>query len=188
MPIQIIPVIPTQLQRIDVDAAVDRAKKVVDQESEIHERKFDAFTRTWTAPNKPNWRREVKDSGDDYEVILSTTSTPFVFVEKGTSIRYRVMSKNFVPKTKPRVIGSGGGAGYAAGFGVKPGIQARNIRTEIAERRQPQFARKMVYAMRIRPSVLGGGVRSIHRSDVPPGTPAFTFRPGGSLPPPVSGG
>lgn len=150
MPIRLVPIIPTRIiHPAWIEGRITSTKQVIREESGRHERMFDRFTRTWSVENKPRWDREEVDTRDEFSVTLKTESTPFVFVEKGTSIRYRVMSRDFQPKTRPRIIGSRGGAGRAAGFGVKPGIEARNIRTEIAKRRAGPLQKKLTAALRI---------------------------------------
>lgn len=155
MPIRLIPVIPNNINRINVEGRVNRVKEEVKEESDRHLRMFGRFTATWSAPNKPKWDQKVEEDSDGYAVVLSTRDTPFVFVEKGTSIRFRAMTRDFQPKTRPRVIGSRQGAGGVAGKSVRPGITARNIRNEIAERRAGPFTKKLVNIMRISSATLG---------------------------------
>ena len=57
---------------------------------------------------------------------ITTTSKKFLWLEHGTRIRRRVMSKDWQSKTTPGSLQSGSGAGKALGFGSRPGIEPRN--------------------------------------------------------------
>lgn len=150
----ILPVLPKKIlgKRFNVDAAVVRAMKVAREETEIHERMFARFTKTWSSHNKPRWNKRVRAvNANRFVSLLSTSSTPFVFVEAGTRVRWRRMSRSFKAKTRPRVIGSRQGAGSALGFKSSPypGITARNIRREIVKRRRNPYLLKIGKALRI---------------------------------------
>lgn len=65
---------------------------------------------------------------------------PLVWLEDGTKVRYRTMSQNWQSLTSPGGgLSTGTRKGRALGFGVHAGIQARNFRDDIIDRRYPRF-------------------------------------------------
>jgi hypothetical protein len=60
-----------------------------------------------------------------------------------------VLSPDWSPKTKPRVLGSGPGSGrllYASKKISKPPYEARKFTEEIIKVRQPEFQKRMQHA------------------------------------------
>ena len=80
--------------------------------------------------------------GTIYSAVGSdkTRGSVLVWLEEGTSIRYRRMSLDWRSKTSP---GGGitmrSGKGKALGFGVFKGIEPRNFRDDIVQGRYPIF-------------------------------------------------
>lgn len=78
-------------------------------------------------------------------------SNPYPFVTRGTKVRRAVMSSNFSPKTKTRIIGSSGGKGGVIFIGKninQSGIKAREFEEEIAELEEPKFFKRGKKAIR----------------------------------------
>lgn len=136
---------PKNLPRMfDPTTVIDRMTKVVREEADINERSFNRFTKTWK--NATVFENDVDHLDDEITGTVKSSSTPFVFVEGGTKSRPKSRITKFKPKTRPRVIGSGRGvrgALYATRKMTKKGIAPREIRIEIAERRERPFAKKV---------------------------------------------
>lgn len=117
---------------------------------------FDKTTRTWD--RKVRFRTDVRVSGNVAEVKVSTKDTRFIAIDKGTKIRWAVMSSDFKAKSQVRVIGSRRGSGkpvirgrramMARNIRPRPGIKARNFSIEIRKRRRPIFFNNMRRAMK----------------------------------------
>ena len=80
-------------------------------------------------------------SGSIYAAVgTNRIDGPLVWLEDGTSVRYRVMSSNWRSMTRPGGgLSVGAGRGIALGFGIRPGIGARNFRDDIVGRRYPEL-------------------------------------------------
>lgn len=117
---------------------------------------FDRATRTW----KPSvrFRTDVRVSGNDAEVKVSTKDIRFISVDKGTKVRWAVMSSDFSPKSQVRSLtaSSGKGGSVIRGRGAmqkrnispRPGIKARNFSVEVRKVRRPIFFFNMRRAMK----------------------------------------
>lgn len=71
---------------------------------------------------------------------------PIILLEEGTKIRYRIMSRGWKSKTTPNSLAVGSGSGKAGGWGVAPGIDARNWRDLIVKERFDTFEKDCVKA------------------------------------------
>lgn len=136
------PIIPERLVRAKIDSEVYSAVTVtIAAELDKMEEMFGLGTRTWSSQNQPAWKKRI-GRGLAISGLITTGSTPFAYVEVGTRYRLRAMTRDFRPKTRPGVLGSGPGAGGAAGWfrRPRPGIKARNFRDIIARKRYKPFA------------------------------------------------
>ena len=81
---------------------------------------FEKTTQTWD--NKPAFKIDTKDYNTRIELFVGVESTwrkgqkakpedIYMFVTRGTSVRHALMSPDFSPKTRKRVIGSSSGRG-----------------------------------------------------------------------------
>lgn len=117
----------------------------------IMERLFGRQTATWR--HKPDWKYYVpRLKTGDLEGKLETDSVPFVWVNEKRKNPGRVlMSKDYRPKTKPRTLGSGPGAGRVLKRGrhapYKKSFVPREAEYVVAERRQKAFAKKASEAL-----------------------------------------
>ena len=142
-----------------ISKEIGKALKV---EAAIVRRAFERTTRTWTKrPKFRVWSRQAGYAGlgGKYIPKLSVSSQDeiYYYVSKGTAIRWAVMSQDFRPKTRPRVIGSRTGRGGAVIVGRKamtarniqprPGIKAREFDEEIKKRRTPWFQKRIEKAV-----------------------------------------
>lgn len=66
------------------------------------------------------------------------------WLEGGTKTRYRVMSMNYISKSRPYTTNIGSGRGYARGWGNRPGIKARNWREPISKDMKVLFEREFI--------------------------------------------
>jgi len=106
---------------------------------------FQATTRTWF--NQPTFTPAPTTRGWMIEV---DPVTPFLWVNKGTRVRYATMSKDWSSKTKPGVIASFKGSGrmlFVSRKRPRPGIVARNFTDIIMRRMQARAANKVRQAL-----------------------------------------
>lgn len=136
---------PTSLLGINPNEVKKEIKKALQAESEQHRRMFKRATETWSAKNKPKFRRRTKESGDEISVSLTTKSKPFVYVEGGTRKRYMHMVPGYRPKSVPGSLKARQGGGKKAGLSwpIMPGIVARDFRKVIAKKRERVLLAKM---------------------------------------------
>ena len=122
-----------------------RLGKLMDKELDKIENTFKPAHRTWSAKSKPEWKKKRDNALGRDELVfeITTDSTPFVWVNSGTSRGHVTFSRNFLAKTKPGVLGSGAGRGKVLKRGVGPvtRIRARGFDELVAERRQPHFSK-----------------------------------------------
>jgi len=80
------------------------------------------------------------------QYTVTTDDPVFHYLEKGTRVRRALMSRDWVSKTKPRVVGSFAGRGRVLFISRKlnrPGIQARGWSKIIHDRLQPGAANRL---------------------------------------------
>jgi hypothetical protein len=124
-------------------------------------------TDTWKG-EKPEFKSAIslKQPGPTLVVEPSGGSPEGVkkwnWLNKGTKVRYAVMSPDFRPKTRTRFIGSGAGRGKMLFVSKKhpmPGIKAREWTEEITRIWMPKFKRRMEQAMQDAARKSGHGTR-----------------------------
>jgi hypothetical protein len=104
---------------------------------------------TWNHPvyiTKP----KVRYAGGNASVWIRVNDRIFNFLDKGTKIRWALMSRDWVSKTRPGVYKSGTGHGYVRMRGKsmpfpRPGIKARNWTKRMAI----ELESKLIYRMNI---------------------------------------
>jgi len=136
--------------------------KVMEDERDIIQRMFNRVTNPWSEEHRPSWRKHtIKRKGQDLVFLLYTESTPFVWVTLGHSGGRVILSKDFRPRTRRRVLGSRAKKGRVIkrGIGRKRTVEAREFDLEIADRRNrpEKFPKKMQAA-------LNKGVKRVLRS------------------------
>lgn len=139
---------------------IDEIRQAADRETKIMEGMYEKTVATWE--NKPKFVREIDISGTKVSIVVRpdqryNASKVFGYLDKGTKVRWALMSNDFVAKTKPRTIGSSRGAGKAIlrgrtamlsrGIGARRGIKAREFSKEIASRRRKYWHSNMKKAM-----------------------------------------
>lgn len=147
----------------DVGILIDKIDELMAQEIEIIAGRFRSTYRTWTTPSKPEWTKtQGRLLGKDLVRQYTTKDFPYVWVNNGTPRGQVKFSDDYRPMTTPRVIGSKNRRGKVLFRGrFSPwttGIKAREFDIEIAERRQPKFAKKMQtrFAINIRKFIRHG--------------------------------
>ena len=141
------PILPntvnTQMSLTQITLGVQEAAEKAEQKY------FAQSYSTWK--HKPKWTFKIKSRKNDIVGTLATSSKPYTYIERGTNIRWRKMSRDFISKTNPGRLGAAPGAGRAEGFFKRPvkGIKARDFRVIVAERMQPEFQQIMTKKMNI---------------------------------------
>ena len=144
------PIIPRKPNLEDLNLLVKAVEKTIDEADK-------EFAKTYkTFDHKPDFIKALEEG--KAKIVSSTTTSgegskqhPYPFVVKGTSVRYATMTPDFIAKTKPRIIGSGSGAGGVAYIDTRrprKGIEAREFDLEIAEQTKPKFVKNVKAAIR----------------------------------------
>ena len=97
---------------------------------------FQATVVTW------NTKPEFVIIKDGANRIIQTTNEIYFYIDKGTKVRYAIMSKDFLAKSQPRVLGSRIGRGGVVFISKKhpmPGIEARQFDEVISQKWQPLY-------------------------------------------------
>jgi hypothetical protein len=111
---------------------------------------FRDLVSNWT--NKPVFEMQTSANSSGSEVLVGTDDKIFEYLDKGTSVRYAIMSPDFIAKTKPGSLQSGPGRGgmvFISRKHPRPGIKARHfsdkveqtLRREIPETLQRELKR-----------------------------------------------
>jgi hypothetical protein len=138
-------------------AALNEVREILD----FTEDKLMDSVSTWSAASQPKFEKSmgkgaVRVGGEsfgrsgDLTGAVFTSSTPYVYVIGGTSIRKRQMSRDFRPKSRPRSLAKSRGSGKAIGPPKHnlPGIEKRNHHEIVAKQfAQERFTRAMKLAM-----------------------------------------
>lgn len=143
-------------KQYDIVKLTKQIDRVLNEEARILTNEFKKTTKTWSRPPKFQKKKIFVFNGRGIRIF--TKDKKMLWVNKGTKKRWAVMSPDFTPKTRTRVIGSRSGSGRAIlkgrrimtarGMGAKPGIKARNFDKEIARRRKPKFTRNVKTAIK----------------------------------------
>lgn len=137
--IRVEPILPRSRKLFDLSAGQAAKEQALKELGEEAKALFEKTVETWR--DKPVFRvNELQNS-----VTVTTGNRIYSYIDKGTSVRYAVMSDDYNPKTRSRVIGSTGGRGrmiFVSRNHPKPGIQAREFSVVIQERMQRKFAAK----------------------------------------------
>ena len=113
---------------------------------------FGVTVQTWK--ERPRFTIQITQRG---ERVISTDDLIFKFVSGGTRVRYATMSKDWISKTQPNVIGSGPGRGrkmFVSRAHPRPGIKARNFPHIIVQKWTPRLP--AIFARMIRAELTHG--------------------------------
>lgn len=97
-------------------------------------RLFRGTTRTWR--EQPEFTVETEASGDEITVLAGTDNPIYGYLDRGTSVRYALMSPDWRSKTTPGSLQAGSGAGRVIVINrnrPRPGIKARRFSDKIRE-------------------------------------------------------
>lgn len=136
-------VTPKGKKLADPTAYKRETNKLLSKTGKELDRDMNRPTDTWSSPITTR-----KQQGDNY-VQVTTNDKRWYYLNKGTSIRWAIVTPDFESKTWPnsldprpgrgRVLIRGKRAMLAAGIPPRPGIQARNWINEISKLEQPVF-------------------------------------------------
>jgi hypothetical protein len=119
--------------------------------NKVTQKEFDDVTGTWTH-NVAFVTEPAHIRGNDGVASVGTDDKPMFWLDVGTKKpRHAVMTKNFVAKTKVRTLKSTAGAGGLAFVSQKilrPGIDARQFTTVIANDITPVLAKNVDAALK----------------------------------------
>lgn len=130
-----------------IEAVQAEWKKALLQEGKDIKKEYEKTTATWkhhvtfdirTHFGKGSWYTEV-----------SAKNRIYWFVHESISVMRAVLSPDWSPKTRPRVLSSGPGSGRKLYASMKinlPPYEARKFTDTIIEVRQPQFQKRMEHA------------------------------------------
>ena len=124
---------------------------------EAPQQDFKSFVASWR--KSPEIIVKVEDkaglisafTGVESNWSRGNTATPediFMFLTRGTSVRYATMDTTFRPKTRKGLISSGGGGGerdplYVSRLVPRDGIEARDIEEAVAEKNKNKVKLKL---------------------------------------------
>lgn len=143
------PILPKGMKISAYKDAIDRA---LIEEGKIIEKRYTSVSRGF---DPPVVRYATKGPRGilNRSLTVSTRDRRMVHVDRGTSVRWAVMSPDFRPKTRVRSLSSRKGAGrtvvrgrramVARNIAPRPGIAPHFFSDEIAKRRQKTFARNV---------------------------------------------
>lgn len=138
MPIKIkfVPILPRRRALFDIPAGHAAAEQALISLGEDAVKEFEKVTNTWN--EKPAFVVRLRNMSVD----VSTNDKKFYYLDRGTSVRYAVMSEDFSPKTRVGVLGSSRGRGgmiFVSRRHPKPGIEARGWSVLVQEKIQAKF-------------------------------------------------
>lgn len=138
----------------------DELIKAVKAEGKIHKRELGKPVATWN--DAPKMESTFTDGGTFLSVFTGPTGSDlavnkFTWLDKGTRIRWALMSQDWKSKTKPGSFSSGGGRGRVViagrramsrrGIRARPGIAARGWTEQLQKQRRKPFTNAMVKAI-----------------------------------------
>jgi hypothetical protein len=103
---------------------------------------------------KPEFQMDIYQDSNEASVVVGTNNNVYRFLHDGTKERWALMTSDFEPKTHPRILGVGPGAGGTVLRGrtafakagrpnPQPGIEAREWTEEIIKREEKNFQSNM---------------------------------------------
>lgn len=138
MPIKIkfTPILPRRRALFDIPAGHAAVEDALLSLADDAVKEFDKVTNTW------NEKAVFVVRPRSMSVDVVTTDKKFIYLDRGTSVRYAVMSEDFSPKTRVGVLGSSRGRGgmiFVSRRHPKPGIEARGWSALVQAKIQAKF-------------------------------------------------
>lgn len=133
---------------IKIDKFFDPLRDLMKRQAGFSNKQFGLTYKTWE--HKPSFEETFEETktqmtGSALAAGEGSKENPYLFVTRGTAVRYATMSPDFQAKSKVRVIGSSSGRGgklYVDKSRPRPGIKAREFEEEIAKQEQPKFEKR----------------------------------------------
>jgi hypothetical protein len=125
-------------------AVQDEWEKGLKEQGKANKAEYDKTHATWTTDVQFNIK--VHMGRDRWYVDTWAVNRIYWFVHESVSVMRGVLSSDWSPKTKPRVLGSGAGSGrllYASKKVSKPPYEARKFTETIVKVQQPEFEKRM---------------------------------------------
>ena len=135
---------------------------------------LEKITQTWKG-DKPKIQTEVKLAKPDFHGSFTVSAWPradnsqgywkYVWLDKGTKVRYAHMTKGFIPKTRYHQLNSWGGKGGMAFVNSKnpklkrPGIKARQFTATLRKRWDSPFTEHIKTAVKEAAKASGHSLR-----------------------------
>jgi len=147
-------------QRLKVDAIRLELLNELRKQGTATRNELRKATATWS--DAPRFETLISLAGGDASALTGPVGSAqqvskFVWLDKGTRIRWAVMSSDWQSKTRPGRLNSGPGSGRVVIAGrramqsrnirPRPGIEARGWTEMVAKRRKRPYQRAMVKAM-----------------------------------------
>jgi hypothetical protein len=126
-------------------------KKALLEEGRAIKKEYEKTTETWKHHVTFNIRPHVSGRVNWYTEVFSSgpNSRIYWFVHEGIAVMHAVLSPDWVPKTQPKVLGSGPGSGRVVRIRPEyegPLYEPREFTDTIIEVRQPEFQKRMEHA------------------------------------------
>jgi hypothetical protein len=123
---------------------------------------FNKTVATWV--HKPKFKSEIKTTGSQSVTltIVPEPEKPYLFLDKGTKVRYATMSPDWKSKTEPNVAQAFLGKGkrlFVSKKHPRPGIKARNFTKHIAKTYKTELQRETKNALARAARRSGHGVK-----------------------------
>jgi hypothetical protein len=126
-------------------AVQDEWEKALKAQAKANKADYDKTHATWDTDVQVNIGN-VHKGRDRWYVDTWIKNRIYWFVHESVSVMRGVLSPDWSPKTKPRVLGSGAGSGrllYASKKVSKPPYEARKFTETIIKVQQPEFQKRM---------------------------------------------
>jgi hypothetical protein len=140
---------------VRTNIAMDGLQKVAESIGDQHIKQRERVIASW-AGEIPSWSRQVDREGSARMYLFvfmgghSFGQQKWKWLDQGTSVRYATMSRDFVAKTRVRIIASRPGRGhlhYVDRAIPRPGIEARQFDNEISRRLNPRLEKRLQGAL-----------------------------------------
>lgn len=146
--IQMKAIVQIKQAQLALKTVQSRMEQGLKAEGDADRTEYEKTTKNWH--HRVIFRSAVNLKGDTPSVTTETSDHPYWFVHEGVSVLRAVFSRNWAPKTQPKVLGSGPGSGqmlYVTKKIAKPPYKPRKFTEKIIEIRQKPFQENMQKAI-----------------------------------------
>jgi hypothetical protein len=135
--------------KVFIDKFTEAMEYIVDEFAESYRQSY----KTWQ--HKPYFQSKVYSTSDEIIGMTWTTgqpskSNPYPWIERGTKVRYALLSPDWQSQTKPGKLVSSPGRGkviLVSRAHPRPGIKARNFTSIVKKNALKSFPRRMEGAL-----------------------------------------